>query len=109
MTQKYKLAPIEPTEEMVDYVCNFPRYPDGTFPEDFVDLMISVGEHYKTMNELCETVKVVDHRRLRKHVTGNEMEMGLDTDFHRGVVSGFNNCLDFLTQNGYKIVKVCNE
>jgi len=86
MTNKMKLCPVEPTDEMVLNLTS--QYISGNIALDI--------EKYKTMIEECETVEVVDAENLNK-------------DYCNCVhCSGWDSCLSHLTANGYKIVKVCD-
>jgi len=86
---KYKLAPIEASSAMInagnkEYY--HPEHPD-------------MDAIYTTMTAQCETVEVVELEAIKEDlILLNETEP-----------KGWFICLEFLTQNGYKIVKVCNE
>lgn len=80
---KYKLAPIEATEEM--------RHAWNTAPNNGCSYF--KDELYKAMTAQCETVEVVDIKQLH-----------WDNPNLTGI--GF---LKLIEENGYKIVKVCND
>ncbi len=59
------------------------------------------AEGIRSIHHPDEPPKSVDVKRLKKHITGNEMELGFDSDYRRGEVRGWNDCIDHLAREGY--------
>ena len=87
MTQKYKLAPIESTIEM----------------RQAADMTGDVWDVYTNMLAQCETVEVVDFSTVLSNYLKDNVSTIRTPPVSPPTTIEFK---EYLTQNGYKIVKV---